>query len=88
MVLWFCTPVISQSGALSTLHLVRLVGLEPTLPYGKQILSLSRLPIPPQPHMYLDGHDDGMVCNLGVHIILALDPADLVVFIFQKTSLV
>ena len=30
--------------------LVPLVGLEPTLPNGKQILSLSRLPVPPQRH--------------------------------------
>jgi hypothetical protein len=30
--------------------LVRTAGLEPTLPEGKQILSLLRLPISPRPH--------------------------------------
>src|SRR4051812_16786865 len=31
-------------------RLVRTAGLEPTLPEGKQILSLLRLPISPRPH--------------------------------------
>ena len=30
--------------------LVRLAGIEPARPYGHQILSLRRLPIPPQSH--------------------------------------
>jgi hypothetical protein len=30
--------------------LVPLAGLEPARPYGQQILSLPRLPIPPQGH--------------------------------------
>src|SRR5688500_7412364 len=34
--------------------LVRTAGLEPTLPEGKQILSLLRLPISPRPHAH--GH--------------------------------
>lgn len=29
------------------------VGLEPTRPYGQQILSLSRLPVPPLTHITL-----------------------------------
>lgn len=36
--------------------MVRAAGLEPTLPYGKQILSLSRLPIPPRPRLAGDGN--------------------------------
>ena len=31
--------------------MVRVEGLEPPLPYGNQILSLARLPIPPHPRM-------------------------------------
>ena len=32
---------------------VGLAGLEPARPYGQQILSLQRLPIPPQAHLLL-----------------------------------
>jgi hypothetical protein len=32
-------------------NMVRTAGLEPTLPEGKQILSLLRLPISPRPHV-------------------------------------
>jgi hypothetical protein len=35
--------------------LVPTVGLEPTLPFGKQILSLLRLPIPPRRLPPIDG---------------------------------
>ena len=38
------------------LYLVRAAGLEPTLPIGKQILSLPRLPIPPRPQVGRDGN--------------------------------
>src|SRR3546814_156942 len=37
---------------------LRTAGLEPALPYGKQILSLLRLPISPRPHNFVAGRDD------------------------------
>lgn len=32
------------------MKMVRTAGIEPALPYGKQILSLQRLPVSPRPH--------------------------------------
>lgn len=33
--------------------LVLLMGHDPTIPFGRQILSLERMPIPPQEQMFL-----------------------------------
>src|SRR5687768_13600924 len=47
-------PPSGGAGALDS-SVVRTAGLEPTLPEGKQILSLLRLPISPRPHVLASG---------------------------------
>ena len=44
-------PLFSDFFALENL-LVPMEGVEPTHPYGYQILSLARLPIPPHRHIH------------------------------------
>ena len=45
-----CAPCVRMWERLAQSFMVRTAGLEPTLPEGKQILSLLRLPISPRPH--------------------------------------
>ena len=44
---WRACPAKARA---SERRLVRTEGFEPSIPYGRQILSLLRIPVPPRPH--------------------------------------
>ena len=43
------TTLADRLGTVTT-NLVRTVGLEPTWPFGHNVLNVARLPVPPRPH--------------------------------------